>query len=563
MPMMVLGEWLPDQNPIALPGLSQADNVYPTLTGYRSFNGRNPVPGVSAIPFRARGAMSGDTQGGTKFTIVGSAEDGGAGRGVNILWSTGQWIEIKPSGNELDGMDDTSSMNFAVYGDRIIMSGRGIATSSVDTGSNAPHAVSNRMAGLTNEASQGDVCASFKEFLILGNIHNDGTTNGPIIGTQRAGLHWSAIGDPTSWPGIGSAAAINAQSDFQVLDGDGGEITAIVPAGEWCAIFRERQVWRMDYVGGSNFFSFRKIDGNRGCNVPNAAIAVGGVVYFPSSEGFLSCNGSTLSPVGESKVDRYWREGTSSASKHLSTAVYNAETESIYWTMAQGGNTPTTVLAYRPNVGKWFQLKGLTCEAILDSVSSVIGGNLDAEPYASYKMDSAAGADPTILQDANLDGLGIRSGDRSLAAIDSSGVLQIYNDTVDTLTAELTTGDFEMPGGQRAMLRWIRPIFSGGGTFSGNAAGSLNANEYPPMQPLTWMDSTRVLSSQSAEPVYESFNIPDPYGIGFPSGSWYDQVRRVGGRYIRAHFVSNSAMSKFTGFDFEVRSPSAPSRTTR
>lgn len=544
MPMMKLGEWLPDQNPIALPGLSQADNVYPTLTGYRSFNGRNPVPGVNALLYRCRGGTSGDTQGGTKFTIVGSAEDnGGAGREVLILWETGQWVEIKPTNPALlTSMDSESRMNFVVYGDRIIMVGRNIVPCSIDTEGNAPNASTNVMATLSSEASQADVCATFKEFLILGNIHNTGSTNGPIIGTQRAGLHWSAIGQPASWPGIGSAAAINAQSDFQVLDGDGGEITAIVPAGEWCAIFRERQVWRMDYVGGSNFFSFRKIDSNRGCNIPNAAIAVGGVVYFPSSEGFLACDGSTLSPIGESKVDRYWREGTSSASKDLSTAVYNAETESIYWTMAQGGNTPTTVLAYRPNVGKWFQLTGLACEAILDSVSSVIGGNLDAAPYATYKMDNATGPDPTILQDANLDSLGVRSGDRSLAAIDSSGVLQIYNDTVNTLTAELTTGDFEMPGGQRAMLRWIRPIFAGGGTFSGGASGSLNANEAQPMQPLTWMDSTRVLSSQSSEE---------------------GQVRRVGGRYIRAQFVSNSAMTKFTGFDFEVRSPSAPSRTTR
>jgi hypothetical protein len=540
MPMMELGEWLPDQNPIALPGLSQADNVYPTLTGYRSFNGRSAVPGVSAIPFRARGAMSGDTQKGTKFTIVGSCEDSGVGRGVDILWSSGEWIEIKPAGSQLDGMDNTSRMQFSTYGDRITMVGRGIVPCSVNTKLSDPNASTNVMQTLSADASKADVSASFKEFLILGNIEGQGT-NASAIGTLRAGIHWSTIGDPTDWPQVGTAAAINKQSDFQALDGDGGDITAIVPAGEWCAVFRERQVWRMDYVGGSSFFSFRKIDSNRGCNIPNAAVAVGGVVYFPSSEGFLACNGSTLSPVGESKVDRYWREGTSSASKHLSTAVYNAETESIYWTMAQGGNTPTTVLAYRPNVGKWFQLTGLTCDAILDSVSSVIGGNLDAAPYATYKMDNA-GADPTILQDANLDSLGVRSGDRSLAAIDSSGVLHIYNDTEDTLTAELTTGDFEMPGGQRAMLRWIRPIFAGGGTFSGAASGGLNANEEQPMQPLTWMDSTRVLSSQSSEE---------------------GQVRRVGGRYIRAQFVSNSAMTKFTGFDFEVRSPSAPSRTTR
>jgi hypothetical protein len=615
MPMMTLGEWLPDQNPIALPGLLQADNVYPTATGYRSFLGRNTVPGLSALLYPARGALSGDTQAGVKFTIVGTRESGsGVGREMKILWETGDWKDILPIGGEFTSLADEQRISFATYGDTIFAVGREAKPCFVDTDTNSP-SPTNRMAAISSNAPFGDVCAVFKEFLIIGNIEGRGTNIG--IGVQRGGLQWSAIGNPKSWPMVATAAAINVQSDFQVLDGDGGEITAIVPAGEWCAVFRQNQVWRMDYVGGNQFFSFRKIDANRGCVIQGGAISVGGVVYFPSSEGFLACDGSRVTPVGEEKVDRYWRETSDPKSDHNVSAVYNAETESIYWTMTTGSNTPNTILGYRPNLQRWFQLTNQTSQVLFDSVSAVVGGNLDALPYSAYLLDSTgsasdnpsdwavstdynvgdvvrgieaasvenayrcstagtsngSGTGPTgtsttvpvadgtvaewlfaddlgpagattqsvILQDVDLDGLGIRVGYNALATVDDSGDVGIYNDEVDTLASEITTGDFEAPGGGRAVLRWVRPVYSGDSNFSGSAAGRLTPNGTVTMKPLLWMEEAGVLSS----------------------GPRDDQDRRVGGRYIRAQFVSAKPMEKFSGFDFEVRSSVAPSRTTR
>jgi len=567
MPMMQLGEWLPDQQPIALPGLTQADNVYPTLTGYRSFNGRVPVTGVDALTYTCRGALSGTTQAGAHFTLVGTRVVGsGTGAEIKVIWDSGNWVDLTPAGGLLDTLTTEAKYSFAVYGDRLIAVGEGIAPLTLDTVTSTPAGSATPMVALDANASKADVCAVFKEFLILGNIV--GRNNNSGIGTQRAGLHWSAIGNPTSWPDVGTDLAIDAQSDYQILDGSGGAITDIVPAGEWCAVLRERQVWRMDYVGLPNIFSFRKVDSNRGSLITGAGVAVGGVVYFPSAEGFLAFDGHSLSPIGEEKVDRYWRETQDFENKHSVHSVYNAETESIYWTVATGSDAPTTILAYRPLLQKWFQLTTLSAECIFDAVGSVIGGNLDAAPYATLKMDNAA-PDSVLLQDANLDSLGVRIGERSLAAIDNSHRLMVYTDTDNTLKAEITTGDFEAPGGQRGILRWIRPIYDGRGNFSGFAAGRLAPNENPPLQPLTWMDTAGVLSSQSTENAFVQVGTitqPDPFGVGFGQGQYgyyEDRPRRVGGRYLRAKFVSVDPISKFSGFDFELRTSGSGQRAQR
>lgn len=558
MPMIQLGEWLPDQNPVALPGLLEVNNVYPTLHGYRSFNGRNGLGNVTSLQHPCVGARSGDTQAGSKYTVVATREAGaGLGREIKVLWNSGDWKDATPQAGEFDTLANECRVSFATYGDRLIAVGPDAKPCSVDTASSPP-SNTNPFAELHVDAPFASVCEVFKEFLILGDIVGRG--NNPAYATQRAGLHWSAIGNPTLWPTAGTQTAIDVQSDFQILDGDGGPITAIVSAGEWCAVLRERQVWRMDYVGGRNFFSFRKLDSNRGCNITGAAIAVGGVVYFPSAEGFLACDGNSLHPIGEEKVDRYWREFLDHHAKHRASAVYNAETESIYWSLPDGSNDPTTILGYRPILQKWFRLTEQPHQALFDSVSSLVGGNLDELPWSNYQMDSSGGA--SLLEFMNLDTMGIRDGDRAMAVIDGNGDIKLYNDTNDTLTGSILTGDYEMPDGGRAMLRWIRPVFEGDSPMAGYAAGRLRANGEAPLQPLTWMDEAGVFSSQGAESVWVSAGfIPGPWGGDV--GSYTDAIRRVGGRYLRAKFVFGSPVDKFSGFDFEIRSSSSPSRSTR
>ena len=623
MPMFDLGEWLPDQQPIALPGLTEVRNAYPTLTGYQSFNGGNTLPGISALTGEVKGAYAGDTQKGVHFIIAG--EGSGTDSKIKIIYSHGDWVDISPGGTVID-ISASGKWSFTTYGNRIIACGRDATPVSVDTTTSDPK-ITHPLSSISADASEADVCAVFKEFLILGNVVGQGV-NASAIGTQRGGLHWSAIGDPTNWPAVGTQAAIDAQSDFQILDGDGGEITAIVPAGEYCAVFRKNQVWRMDYVGGTAFFSFRRIDTQRGCIIPGCAVAVGGTVYFPSAEGFMAFNGSELIPIGEEKIDRTWRQTMDFNSKEKVNGVYQAESESIFWTVSEGGGTPVLIYGYRHALGKWFTLEGETAGWLVNTAATVTGGNLDNDPYASFNLDncdpadtpgtndgtwavstaylegdvvksalgspddvrvyrcstagtSGSGACPltgegsgitdgtavwgyaydvntlTALQDSNLDKIGIRDGDRALGMFDSTNNLKVYNDTEATLQGRITTGDFEVPDGQRGVLRWVRPIYSGTGGFSGSAATRLSPNDPIIYIPLTWKDAVGVLTSKSAKPASS-----EPLGGGFSFASPF-AVQRIGGRYIRATFQFDTPVTKFSGFDTELRSSTSQMRTTR
>lgn len=603
MPAFNLGEWLPDQQPIALPGLLEVVNVYPTLTGYQSLNGGSPLTDLTSLTNEVKGAFAGDTQKGVHFILAG---DGiGTDSKLQIIYSSGDWVDISPTGTEAD-IASAGKWSFSVYGNRIIATGRDTDVLSVDTTTYDPSG-SNRFATVAAAASKADVCAVFKDFLILGNIVGQGA-NASAVGTQRAGLHWSGIGDPTNWPTIGTQAAIDTQSDFQVLDGDGGEITAIVPAGEYCAVFRENQVWRMDYVGGGAFFSFRKMDSQRGCIIPGCAVAVGGVVYFPSAEGFMAFDGSEMVPIGEEKIDRTWRETMDFNAKPRVNAVYQAESEAIFWTVATGSGTPTLIYGYRHGLGRWFSIEGESAAWILDTSASVTGGSLDGVPFDDYNMDNcdpdnwvvataydegdvvksilsgqithvyicttAGTSDATTcpltgtgtaisdgsavwdysyevnadvaLQDNNLDQIGVRDGDRALAMFNSGGDLMVYNDSATPLHGQITTGDFETPEGQRGVLRWIRPVYDGLGNFSGQASGRINPNDPVDYIPLTWKDSVGVLSVKSS-------------GAGGPGSV----PQRVGGRYIRAEFSFDTPVTKFSGFDVELRSTVRPQRATR
>ena len=672
MPDIIFGEWLPDLNPVDMPGLLEAENVYPTTTGFTSFPGSAAAQGLDALTgVTIRGAFAGRTQKGESFLVVGANDDTGGSIEVNFAWGNGSNWEKNavPSGSEMTSKDAEAKYSFGVYGNHVLMAATGANTCFVDTTDNNPSAT-NPFIAATN-ASRAAVVAVHKEFVILGDIDGAGTSaQVAAIGRQRAGVHWSAIGDPENWPDIGTQAAINVQSDIQILDGEGGRITDIVSVGEWCAVFRENQIWRMDYVGGNQFFQFRLLDSSRGCNVNGAAIAVGGMVYFPSEEGFLSCDGAQVQAVGEGKVDTFWRDSVDWNNTRAIHATYNAETESIYWLMPEGSGFPKKILCYRPSIQRWFLLsRPLGQQVLFDGYASVssIGGKLDGDDssFADMNMDigghantasipswvtgvttpvgtiirtassgifralgsleklylnyadladpstgtlvdtlsalkshfrpgdddgialqgddgtdivetgalnpntgfhvadpvtgvvSPTGSVPGALQtngtvifeyvvDGNdqgwetsplmlgdLDAMGVSFGTKGLACVNEFGVVEIYNQPESPLIMKILTGDFEIAQGQRGVLRWIRPIYVGDGTFSAQVGASLNTNQLPTMKFLKWMDDTGVLTAT---------NIASQAGPGRP-----------GGRYMRAEFQSTSKAEKFVGFDFDVR----------
>jgi len=609
---VTLGEWLPDRSYVDTPNLSDIANVYPISTGYKSFSGPSTIPGISELKDASdsaapcRGAMSGQTQSGVEFTVAAAKDDNSSNKpAVRVLWGASDWIDITPSGGEFDAFENRGKFSFALYGDRIIAVAPGCTPCSIDTATSEPDGV-NKMAALGTGASRAALAEIHKEFLIFGDII--GQAPNTAIGTARAGVHWSAIGNPTSWPTVGTQAAIDVQSDYQLLDGDTGPITDIVSAGEYCAVFRERSLVRMDYVGSPGLFSFRTIDSNRGCVIPQCAVALGGIVYFPSAEGFMMFNGAAILPIGEERIDRTWRELMNFENTRHVVGSYNAETESIYWTVSDSDDAPTTIFAYRPALDKWFKLEDQSAYWLMDSSAEVVAGSLESEPYSFYQLEgipasppdwqathtytqgdivksttvgftnysyrnltggdsgstSPTGTDLVIadgstfwrfqsytdnstLQNANLDELGVRDGKRVFSTIDGSSRLQIYNQDTNPIEGKIITGDYEMPNEDRGMLRWIRTISRGNGTISGAASGRLNPGDAIEYRPLTSKPDMNILSAGGG-----SVNTIPFWLANGQFGVSVTNIKRVGGRYMRVAFSTSGQIDSFSGFDFEL-----------
>jgi hypothetical protein len=135
-------------------------------------------------------------------------------------------------GAPLNG-ETTDFITFTQFGEYVI------ASNGVDPAQYYLMGTSSAFANLTAIQTAGTaplfkVSGVVRDFLVTGNI--SGATNR---------IQWSGINDITTWSG--------KQSDSQDLPGSGGRVVHIT-SGEIGYVFRQNQIIRMDYVGGSVIF---------------------------------------------------------------------------------------------------------------------------------------------------------------------------------------------------------------------------------------------------------------------------------------------------------------------
>jgi len=378
MPTFPLGEWLPDRSPFELDGLVTATNVVATANGYTSMPQLQTVQTLSALPNGVVGCHRGRTQSGLEYQAAACAESGTETTTLHVVGDTSDWVDYSQAGDYTT--DPNSDWSFCLYGDDLICTSKGLAPQYKDVGT------SNDFADLSSHASRAAVVATFKEFTVLGNII--GQNNNSAIGTQEAGLHWSGIGDPTSWPTVGSDDAVDVESDFQILEGDGGPITDIIPGSDFATIFRKHQIWRMDYVSGSAVFRFRKADDRRGSVFSGAAIAVGGLVYFAAEEGFFAFDGNLVSSIGSERVDRTWKDMVDFGNNRSASVAHDANLRTIFWTVPTGSGNSSILFGYNYALSRWTRID-TTIEHLTSTYGELGGGgNLDDAPYGWLKMDN-------------------------------------------------------------------------------------------------------------------------------------------------------------------------------
>lgn len=346
---------------------------------------------------------------------------------------------------------------FAQFGDRVYLSNwsDGLWWHNPGTSDNCTQ--------VTAAPSGAHIATIEPGFLMLGHL-NDST------GEKASSLRWSAINDATDWPTVGTTDAASKQSDEQELP-NGGRITGILASigGVAGAVFTERSIYRMEYIGAPAIFAFREIVRGVGSMCPNGSIAVNGVAYFVSDDGFMRFDGQSIAPIGQGRVSRTFLADVDRENLHRVYVAHDQARKILVWayptTAATSGN-PNKWLIYSYAADRWSDCTDsgiattLIFPALTDRINTEsVDGYLGAPDSLSVSFDSAT----------------VGGGAPLLAGFDAS--YQYVQFTGANLAARIETGEADAQG-RRVYVSGVRPL-TDAGTLSAQIGHRANFTDSP------------------------------------------------------------------------------------
>jgi len=339
MPQIPFAAWLPDR-----PDLAE---------GTRYASGVIALTQDSYGPVRSLQSFTVNTLG-DKCLGVASMED--VAQGIQTFGGTAGDLFVIPAGTQLWNNISSSTgayhatrdnnWHFAQFKEIVV------ATNFVDPIQAYTMGTSTQFATLAAAAPHAKFVAVAKNFLIVAN------TNDPVGGANPARIWWSANGDPTNWPTPGSTTAQQTQSDYSDLLGPQGGITGLVPslAGCDCAIFFERAVWQMFYVGPPDIFNLYPCAAVKGVPAPNSLVTVGENVYGLFEDGFYQFDGATATQIGDGKVDKWFFSTVNALKLNQVIGAADVSSKAIVWlfqSLSALNDLPDTLLIYRWDIQRW------------------------------------------------------------------------------------------------------------------------------------------------------------------------------------------------------------------
>ena len=360
---ITFNEWTPDQ-PSIVENLSVAKNVIPAAVGYSPY--RLPVNYSSDASENLNQVFAG------RFSNTTTVFAGGATKLFKYDGSTLALNNVSKAGN----YTNVEKWNMVQFGDTII------AANAVNKLQGYTIGSSTTFTDLSAVAPVAEYVTVVRDFVVSANLDS---------GTNANKVQWSNINDSSDWS-TGSAS----QSDFQII-ADGGNIHGIT-GGETGLILLERAIVRMTYVGSPLFFQFDTISRSLGCIEGNSVIKYGNMTYFLGEEGFYSCDGSTVTPIGNEKIDRWFSLNSNPSLLNTISAAVDPFNKIVVWNFANtfGGRS---LLIYNWQVNKWSYgdtdvnyvassaSAGLTLEGMdIYGTMDTIGTSFDSRLFSGGKL---------------------------------------------------------------------------------------------------------------------------------------------------------------------------------
>lgn len=434
--VLPVGEYAPDL--AAGDGASQILNVYPrTPTSYGPVLA--PAVQYNALGARCRGGAAYRDSAGAVYIFAGDAT-----KLYKIVAGVATWQDVtRSTGAYTTG--SAEAWRFAYF------NGDVVATNFSDEVQRYTLIGGSLFEHLPGRPPKGRYIAVIKNaFLVLGNTW-DGTN-----GNMPQRVWWSAAGDHTNWPILGTTDAAQVQSGAVDLLGPGGWIQGFAPdlINADAVVFQQHGVRKMTYVGPPDIFSFLPIESARGCLCPDSIVVSGGIAYYWGQDGIYAFDGAESRPIGANRIDRTVFAEVDDGNISRVVGAADPINKLIWWAYPSGGasgGNPDRLLCYNWQIDR-FSLTHITCETILRLLS--IGYSLDELwTLLGYTVDTIPAPLSSEIWTGGRLTLGLFNSDHKLAFL-----------TGAPLAATIETQEIQPEPGRRWMVRSSRPIVDGTGT---------------------------------------------------------------------------------------------------
>ena len=310
-------EWTPDQPSIA-ENLSEAKNVVAAAIGY--------IPFPTAVDYSLAASEDLNNVFAGLFSSTTNVFAGGSSKLFRLNGSDLSMNDVSKAG----GYTNIDKWNFVQFGDSVLAANNKTKLQAFTLGS------STLFADASVDAPVAEYVAVVRDFVVAANLDSGANANK---------VQWSNINDYTNWISGGAS-----QSDFQLIP-DGGNIHGIT-GGEFGLILLERAIVRMSYIGSPFFFQFDTIAKGVGCVEGNSVTQYANITYFLGADGFYSCDGDKVTPIGNEKVDRWFLANANPSKLGSISTTVDPFRKIVVWNFLDNFGK-RNLLIYNYQVGKW------------------------------------------------------------------------------------------------------------------------------------------------------------------------------------------------------------------
>jgi len=177
--------------------------------------------------------------------------------------------------------------------------------------------------GFTNVT--GNLIRSFSGFMLLLSTLETGNPY-----PQR--VRWSVFGQPSNWKNDVNG---NGQAGYNDLADDVGFILWATPFNNYMAIYKERSIYLMQYVGPPTIFSFQRVINGVGLLAQRAVADLGDEHAFLGSDNFYTFNGISIEPIGTPIKDFFFADLDPGYRNRVQAFVVE-EDEEVWWVYSSG-----------------------------------------------------------------------------------------------------------------------------------------------------------------------------------------------------------------------------------